>query len=422
MDHKIIENAYGIAKDRYAEFEVNPDEIIKRLKEIPISVHCWQGDDVTGFENPDQGLSDGGIQVTGNYPGRARNFAELTSDYEKVFSLVPGSHRVNLHAIYGDFAEKKRDRNELVPEQFDKWINWARKLGVKLDFNPTLFSHPKASSGFTLSSINPEIRKFWVEHINCCREIASYMGKKQGSPCICNLWIPDGSKDITVSRFKYRELLKSSLDEIYEKTYSDSNLKDAVEGKLFGIGSEYFVVGSHDFYLSYTSQNDNVMLCMDMGHYHPTEDVGDKISSVLQFQDELLLHVSRGVRWDSDHVVIMNDHLMSVAHEIIRSEAISKSYIALDFFDASINRLGAWITGIRSTQKALLRAMLEPTKILRDYEENGELFQRLSLFQEMKNMPWTAIWDYFCLKNDVPVAYEWIEEVEKYEGEILKNR
>ena len=417
----LIQNSYDLAVKKYKEYNVDVEKVLNTLINIPISIHCWQGDDVGGFEKPDARISGGGIQATGNYPGKARSIEELRQDFEKVLSLVPGNHRIALHATYGDFGGKFVDRNEITPEYFQSWIDWAKKVDIKLDFNCTLFSHPKADAGFTLSSKSKDIREFWIEHVKRCREISAEMGKQLGDPCIHNIWIPDGMKDIPVDRAGHRLLLKESLDEILKKSFPESHLIDSLEGKLFGIGSESYVVGSHEFYLSYAITK-NTLLTIDTGHFHPTESVGDKISAILPFVKGLLLHVSRGIRWDSDHVVIVSDDLIQLTEEIVRSRAMDKIRIGLDFFDASINRIGAYVIGIRATQKALLYALLQPLDFLLEYEENGQYFQRLALLEELKTLPFGAIWDYFYIKNNVSLGQDWIKETEKYEQEVLKKR
>lgn len=416
-----IKKVYEIAKKRYEDLGINTENILKRLKEISISIHAWQGDDVSGFERPNAKLSGGGIIATGNYPGKARNIQELQKDLEKALSLIPGSHRVNLHSFHGDFGGKFIERNQYTPEYFQYWIDWAKEKELKLDLNSTLFSHPKADDGFTLSSKSKEIRQFWIEHVCRCREISAEIGKQLKNPCIHNIWIPDGLKDIPVDRMGYRELLKDSLDEILQEKYPPSEMKDTIEGKLFGIGSESFVVGSYDFYLSYAIAN-QVMLTLDTGHFHPTESVGDKISAILPFIPELMLHISRGVRWDSDHVVILSNDLIQLAEEIVRSKAMDRIHLGLDYFDASINRIGAWVIGTRAVQKSLLYALLQPWETLREYEENGQYFQRLAFLEELKTLPFGPVWDYFCLKNNVPVGYSWIKEIEKYENDVLRKR
>ncbi len=421
MNEKKIESAYQLAKEEYDSLGVDVVQVISKLNNISLSLHCWQADDVGGFETPDAGLSGGGIQVTGNYPGKAGNVGELRSDLEKVLSLLPGEHRVNLHAIYGEFGNKRVDRDEIRPDHFQGWINWARANKLKLDFNPTLFSHPKADAGFTLSSKNESVRKFWMEHVKRCREIGGYFGLELDSSCVHNIWIPDGTKDTSVDRYGHRSLLKESLDEIFEYGIPEKYLKDSVESKLFGIGSESFVVGSYDFYLAYAAKN-NKMICLDNGHFHPTESVGDKISSCLQFVNEILLHLTRGVRWDSDHVVTMNDEILLIAQEVVRADALSRVHIGLDFFDASINRVGAYVVGARAALKSFLYALLEPKDILLKYEEEGRNFERLALLEEMKTKPFGAVWNYYCLKNGVIPDEGYISEIKKYEKEVLLKR
>ncbi len=419
--NKEIKEAYDLASKKYENLGINTEKILEHLKEIPISIHAWQGDDVGGFERPNAELTGGGIIATGNYFGKARNIQELKLDLEKALSLIPGNHRINLHSFHGDFGGKFVDRNQYKIEYFHSWIDWADEKEVKLDLNSTLFSHPKADDGFTLSSKVKEIRQFWMEHVCRCREISAEIGRQLKSPCIHNIWIPDGLKDIPIDRKGYRELLKDSLDEILRDKYPSSIMKDSLEGKLFGIGSEAFVVGSNEFYLCYAIANQK-MLTLDTGHFHPTESVGDKISAILPFIPELMLHISRGVRWDSDHVVILSDDLIQLAEEIVKSQAMDKIHIALDYFDASINRISAWVIGTRAVQKSLLYALLQPWDMLREYEENGQYFQRLAFLEELKTLPFGAVWDFFCLKNDVPVGYSWIKEIEKYEMTVLRER
>ena len=418
---KNTEKAYELAAERYAQLGVNTDRAIETMRTIAISLHCWQGDDVGGFERPDATLSGGGIQVTGNYPGKARTVGELRMDIEKVFSLIPGRHRLNLHAIYGEFGGETVDRNKVGPEHFKGWVEWAGSKGLKLDFNATLFSHPRAGSGFTLSSRDDATRKFWVEHVKRCRAIGAFMGKELRSPCIHNLWIPDGSKDLPADRWIHRSLLKDSLDEIYSVEHDPAHLKDALESKLFGVGSEAYVVGSHEFYLAYAISTGK-MVCLDLGHFHPTEFVADKISAVLQFSDELLLHLSRGIGWDSDHVVILNDEVRAVAEEIVRGGALNRVHVALDFFDASINRVGAYVIGARATLKALLIALLEPREMLRQYENEGDNFARLALMEEMKALPFGAVWDYYCLQSGVPNGAAVVKDIHAYERDVLSGQ
>jgi L-rhamnose isomerase len=414
-----VEDAYELARKAYAKLGVDTDQAIEALAKKSLSLQCWQGDDVRGFERPDAILS-GGIMATGNYPGKARTPTELRSDLEEAMRLIPGPHRVNLHASYGEF-KKRVDRDEIEPEQFDDWIEWAKEHKIGLDFNATLFSHPKSDTGFTLSSKKSEIRSFWVEHVNCTRKVAAHIGRELGSSSIHNLWIPDGMKDRCVDKNGYRRLLIDSLDEIYGEKYSADHIIDSVESKLFGLGSESFVVGSHDLYLGYALSR-GLIVCIDMGHYHPTESVGDKISSILQFIPEMMIHVSRGVRWDSDHVPILNDQLREVAEEIVRCDALSRVHIALDYFDASINRVAAWVVGARATQKALLSALLEPLGKLKEMEEVGDYTGRIALLEDVGSLPLGAVWDRFCLDQSVPLDRAWIEEIRGYERRTLSKR
>ncbi len=414
-----IEKAYEAARQRYAELGVDADKATEQLRKTAISIHCWQGDDVGGYESS-EGLSGGGIQATGNYPGRARTADELRADLVKVFSLIPGKHRLNLHAMYAETAGKV-DRNELEPKHFKSWIDWAKEQKIGMDFNQTFFSHPKAESGFTLSSYDKGIRNFWIEHGIACRKIGAEMGKQLGTPCVTNLWIPDGFKDNPVDRKKPRELLKQSLDEIFAEKFGCKHLLDSVESKLFGIGVESCTVGSHEFYLGYAVKN-NLLLCLDAGHFHPTEVISDKISAVLCCLDEILLHVSRSVRWDSDHVVILSDELRAIAEEIVRGDYLERVHIGLDFFDASINRTAAWVIGTRSMLKALLIALLEPTQKLREMEINGDYTWRLAMLEELKTLPFAAVWDYYCLKSGVPVGTQWIDAVKDYEKKVTSLR
>lgn len=418
MKRELIEKAYEIAKERYAAVGVDTESAIDALQKISLSLHCWQADDVRGFENPDGDLT-GGIQATGNYPGRARTIDELREDIKMAASLIPGSHRLNLHASYADFrATGPVDRDELTPEHFESWMQWAAENGMKLDFNSTSFSHPK-SGMLTLANPDEGIRKFWIEHTKRCRAIAEEMGRRQGDPSILNIWIHDGSKDQTVNRLKYRQLLKESLDEIFATEYA--NMKDCIEAKLFGIGAEYYTVGSYDFYLGYGAKNGKIVT-LDTGHFHLTESIADKVSALLLFTPEIMLHVSRPIRWDSDHVVILSDDLLDLAREIIRCKALDRVHIGLDYFDATINRIGAYVIGCRATQKAFMQALLEPSATLQQYEAEGKYFQRLALQEEMKSLPWTAVWDMFCLQNDVPVGEDYIAEIEKYEAEVTSKR
>ncbi len=404
MKRELIEKAYEIAKERYAAVGVDTESAIDALQKISLSLHCWQADDVRGFENPDGDLT-GGIQATGNYPGRARTIDELRDDIKMATSLIPGSHRLNLHASYADFrATGPVDRDELTPEHFESWMQWAAENGMKLDFNSTSFSHPK-SGMLTLANPDEGIRKFWIEHTKRCRAIAEEMGRRQGDPSILNIWIHDGSKDQTVNRLKYRQLLKESLDEIFATEYA--NMKDCIEAKLFGIGAEYYTVGSYDFYLGYGAKNGKIVT-LDTGHFHLTP--------------EIMLHVSRPIRWDSDHVTIMNDDTLDLAKEIIRCDALDRVHIGLDYFDASINRIGAYVIGSRATQKCLMQALLEPLAKLRKYEAGERFFERLALLEEAKNLPWNAVWDMFCLRNDVPVGEDFIADIQRYEAETTSKR
>ncbi len=415
-----IEKAYELAKERYEGLGVDTNAVLDRMNSTQISMHCWQADDVTGFENPD-GVLSGGIQATGNYPGKASTIEQLRQDIEKSMSLLPGNQRLNLHAIYGDFRSGKADRDEIGPEQFESWVSWAKDLDIGMDFNCTLFSHPKADSGFTLSDNNPGIRDFWIEHVKRCREISEFIGKELGTRCVHNIWAPDGTKDITVNRFKHRAHLKDSLDRILKVKHDPAFMADTVEAKLFGIGVEAFTVGSHEFYLGYAIAN-KMMLCLDIGHFHPTEQVSDKLSAVFQFIPELLLHVTRPIRWDSDHVVTLNDEVRALFEEIIWAGKLDNVNIGLDFFDASINRIGAYVTGVRAAQKAIMLALLNPTGKLREYDENGRYFERLALLEEAKSMPFGAVWDYYCLMEDVPAGQDYIAEIQKYEKDVLSSR
>ena len=421
MSRKRITKAYEIAKEKYAELNVDVDSAIEKLSRISLSIHCWQGDDVGGFENPDPNSSRTGIQITGNYPGKARNINELRDDLEKVYSLIPGKHRLNIHAVYGEFGEQSVDRDQIGPEHFRGWIDWAKENGLKIDFNCTCFSHPMANSGFTLSNKNKSVRDFWIKHIKKTRAISAFIGKEQNDPCIHNLWLPDGSKDMPVDRFAHRRLLRESLDDIFKVKYDKREMKDALESKLFGIGSEAFVVGSHEFYLGYAFTREK-MLCLDLGHFHPTELIADKISSIFQFSDELMLHVSRGMRWDSDHVVILNDDVRYLCEELVRSGKIDNVHIGLDFCDATLNRIGGWILGARAILKGLLIAFLEPIEKLKEYEEKGDNFARLALLEESKAMPFGSIWDYYCEKMNVPAERDVISTVHEYESNVTSKR
>jgi L-rhamnose isomerase len=414
---ELIRKSYEIAKERYAFLGVDADAALAKLQEIAISIHCWQADDVTGFENLGN-LGGGGIQATGNYPGKARNVGELRSDIEKVLTLIAGKHRFNLHAIYGEFGDKIIDRDEIEPAHFTGWMQWAKEKGLKLDFNSTSFGHPK-SGDLTLANPDKSIRDFWIEHTMRCRWISEEMGKFQNDPCIMNLWIHDGMKDLTVNRYKYRQILEQSLDKIFATDYK--NMKDCIEAKLFGIALESYTVGSYDFYLGYGAKKQKIVT-LDTGHFHLSESIADKISALLLFTPEIMLHVSRPIRWDSDHVTILNDDVTELAKEIVRADALGRVHIGLDYFDASINRIGAYVIGIRSTQKAFLQALLEPINILREYEANGQYFERLALLEEAKGLPWNAVWDYFCLKNNIAPGEDYIAEVQEYEKEVTSKR
>lgn len=417
MKDALIQQAYAIARERYAAIGIDTDQVLETLQHISLSLHCWQADDVTGFETPDGQLS-GGIQATGNYPGKARNIDELRADILKAASYIPGKHRLNLHEIYGEFGGQFVDRDQVEISHFEGWMQWAEENGMKLDFNSTSFSHPK-SGNLSLSNPDEQIRQFWIEHTRRCRAIAEEMGKRQGDPCIMNIWVHDGSKDITVNRMAYRALLKDSLDQIFATRYT--HMKDCIESKVFGIGLESYTVGSNDFYIGYGVQNQKI-ITLDTGHFHPTESVADKVSSLLLYVPELMLHVSRPVRWDSDHVTIMNDETLDLCKEIVRCNAIDRVHIGLDYFDASINRIGAYVIGSRATQKCLLQALLEPIDTLRRYEANERGFERLALFEEAKSLPWGAVWDMFCMKNNVPVGEEFIPAILEYEKDVLSKR
>ena len=416
MKEEAIKKAYDLAKERYAAIGVDTDKAIEQLEKQQISLHCWQTDDVIGFES-NAGLS-GGIQTTGNYPGRARNIDEVRKDLEFVKTLIAGNHRVNLHEIYGDFGGKFVDRDEVEPKYFESWIQWAKENNFKLDFNSTSFGHPK-SGDLSLANPDPAIREFWIEHTKRCRRIADVMGKAQDDPCIMNIWVHDGSKDITVNRKYYRELLMQSLDEILKEELP--GMKSCVEAKLFGIGLESYTVGSMDFFEGYCASR-KVIYTLDTGHYEPTENISDKVSSLLLYVPELMLHVSRPVRWDSDHVTIMNDQTLDFFKELVRADGLSRAHVGLDYFDASINRIGAYVIGTRATQKCILSALLEPLAKLREYEANGQYFQRLALLEEAKTLPFGAVFDYFNYKNGVPVGEEFIPAIEKYEKDVTSKR
>ncbi|MBD8136867.1 L-rhamnose isomerase [Peribacillus frigoritolerans] len=415
-----IKEQYETAKQAYANWGIDVDAALETLKKVPISIHCWQGDDIGGFEVNKSELS-GGIDITGNYPGKATTPEELRMDLEKALSLIPGKHRVNLHAIYAETNGEAVERDQLEPKHFENWLNWAKENGLGLDFNPTLFSHEKAADGLTLSHPNEEIREFWIDHCIASRKIGEYFGRELGNPCLTNIWIPDGYKDIPSDRLTPRKRLKESLDRIFTAEVDETCNWDAVESKVFGIGSESYVVGSHEFYLGYALKNNKICL-VDTGHYHPTETVSNKISSMLLYSDKLALHVSRPVRWDSDHVVILDDELREIALEIVRNDALNQVIIGLDFFDASINRVAAWTIGTRNMIKALLYALLVPNDHLKELQEKGDFTERLALMEEFKTYPFGAIWDYYCEKMNVPVKERWLTQVKEYERDVLGKR
>ena len=420
MSSKSIEAAYRLASERYSELGVDVDSALARLATIPISLHCWQGDDVAGFENAGGELG-GGLAVTGNYPGKARTPDELRSDVDKAFSLLPGKHRFNLHAIYGESTSRPAERDRLEPAHFRGWIDWAKERHIGLDFNPTCFSHPKAADGFTLAHPDAAIRRFWIDHCISCRRIGATIGRELGTPCVTNIWIPDGFKDTPVDRRGPRERLLQSLDEVLAESIDPALEIDAVEGKLFGLGVESYTVGSHELYLGYAVKK-QLVLCLDAGHFHPTETLADKISSLMMFLPGILLHASRGVRWDSDHVVILSDDLEALAQELVRGDYLGRAHLALDFFDASIHRVAAWVVGARALLKALLLALVEPIAQLRRFEREGSLTARLALLEEAKTLPFGAVWDYYCLRHDVPVGMDWMDDVERYDAEVTRRR
>jgi L-rhamnose isomerase len=417
---KLIESAYDAARSRYREAGVDTDAALTRLAAVPISLHCWQGDDVEGFEKFGTGLG-GGLAATGNYPGKARTPDDLRGDASQALALIPGRHRFNLHASYGEFVGKRVDRDQIGPEHYAGWIDWAKDAGIGLDFNPTYFSHPKAEQNFTLSHPDNAIRNFWIAHGVACRRVGAAMGKALGTPCVTNVWIPDGMKDTPIDRVGPRERLTESLDAVFKEPISPTLNLDAVEGKLFGIGCESYTVGSHEYYFGYALSRKK-LLTLDTGHYHPTETVTDKISSVLMFLPEILLHVSRGVRWDSDHVVVLNDDLEALSQELVRGNFLQRTHIGLDFFDASINRVAAWTIGARNMIKSLLKALLEPADTLRALEQTGDYTSRLAMLEEQKTMPFGAVWEYHCERSNVPVGSAWVAEVKRYEREVLALR
>jgi L-rhamnose isomerase len=415
-----IESAYTLARERYAAIGVDTAAALAALARVPVSLHCWQGDDVVGFESTGESLG-GGLAATGNYPGRARTADELRADAALALSLIPGRHRFNLHASYGEFGGRRVDRDAIEPAHFTGWISWARDLGIGLDFNHTFFSHPKAADGFTLSHRDPAIREFWIAHGKACRRIAAAMGRALGTPAVTNLWVPDGMKDTPADRVGPRERLTASLDAIFADVYDPSLTLDGVEGKLFGLGCESFTVGSHEFYFGYALTR-KLLYTLDTGHYHPTETITDKISAVLAYVPGILLHVSRGVRWDSDHVVTFSDDLEALAQELVRGQFLPRTHLGLDFFDASINRVAAWVIGTRNLLKALLKAFLEPTTRLKDAEDAGDYTARLALQEELHTMPFGAVWEYYCLSAGVPPGESWLAEVRRYEREVLALR
>lgn len=416
---KLIEQAFELAKQRYAEVGVDVEQAMATLDTVPVSMHCWQGDDVRGFENP-QGALTGGIQATGSYPGRARNATELRADLEKALSLIPGPKRLNLHAIYLE-SETPVDRDAIEPRHFANWVAWAKEHGLGLDFNPSCFSHPLSADGFTLSHADPAIRQFWIDHCTASRRISAWFGEQLGTPSVMNIWVPDGMKDLTVDRFAPRQRLMTALDEVIGEKLDPQHHIDAVESKLFGIGAESYTVGSGEFYMGYACSRQTA-LTLDAGHFHPTEVISDKISTVMLYVPRLLLHVSRPVRWDSDHVVLLDDETQAIASEIVRHRLLDKVHIGLDFFDASINRIAAWVIGTRNAKKALLRALLEPIERLRAAENAGDYTERLTLLEEQKSLPWQAVWEAWCLRHDVPADAGWLSDVRHYEQQIQNQR
>ncbi|KHT17621.1 L-rhamnose isomerase [Pectobacterium brasiliense] len=414
-----IETAWQLAKARYASMNIDVEAVLEQLDQIPVSMHCWQGDDVAGFENTGGPLT-GGIQATGNYPGKASTPDELRADLEQAFALIPGPKRLNLHAIYLESAQPVA-RNEIAPEHFSTWVEWAKRHQLGLDFNPTCFSHPLSADGFTLSHPDEKVRRFWIEHCQASRRISAYFGRELGTPSVMNIWVPDGMKDLTIDRLAFRQRLLSALDEVIAEPLDQAHHIDAVESKLFGIGAESFTVGSSEFCLGYAASR-GTALCLDAGHFHPTEVISDKISSAILYVPRLLLHVSRPVRWDSDHVVLLDDETQAIAHEIVRHKLLNRVHIGLDFFDASINRIAAWVIGTRNMKKALLRALLEPTETLRALEQNGDYTARLALLEEQKSLPWQAVWEHYCQRHDVIPGSEWLQQVRQYEETILTQR
>ncbi len=420
MDNDSVEKRYGEAREKLAEIVVNVDEALQKLEAYQLSIHCWQGDDLRGFEKSNSELTGSGLQVTGNYPGRPRNVEELRQDLEEALSLIPGRHRLNLHSIYGEF-DGYVERNEYEPGHFRGWLDWAKARDLKLDFNATCFAHPRAASGLTLSHPKKEVRKFWVEHVKACRKITAFFGRELKTYSIHNLWIPDGLKDWPSNRWLYRRLLFESLEEIFETEYSQTQLKDSLESKLFGLGSEAYVVGSHEFYLTYALKKGK-MVCLDLGHFHPTESIADKISAIMTGGGELLLHLSRGVRWDSDHVVLLNDELETLSEEIVTVPSPDRIHLALDYFDASMNRVGAWALGARAVIRSLLRALLLPKKHLEEAEIKGDNLGKLYWRQYARDLPFGAVWDYYCLTHQAPLENQWLEKIKEYEEAVLCKR
>ena len=420
LNSRQLETAYSLARERYAALGVDTDQVLVALGQISLSLHCWQGDDVAGFESPDAALT-GGIAATGHYPGKARNAAELRRDLDLAYRLLPGKHRLNLHAIYAETGSQRVERNALQPEHFRAWIDWAKANGHALDFNPTCFSHPLSDSGLTLASYDKGIRQFWVEHCIACRQIGERFGRELGTPCMTNIWIPDGFKDTPVDRQTPRRLLTESLDQILAVPVDPRYNLDALESKLFGLGSESYVVGSHEFYLGYAIAK-NIWLCLDSGHFHPTEVISDKLSAVLMYVSGVVLHISRAVRWDSDHVVTLSDEVQAIMREVIHSGSLERVRIGTDYFDASINRIAAWVVGARNVLRAALLALLEPIDTLRRLEMSADYTARLALLEELKGLPWAAVWDYFCLQQNVPIGFQYLDEIKAYEIQELSKR
>jgi L-rhamnose isomerase len=417
---KDLEQAYAVAKERYAAMGVDVEDALARLAKIPLSLHCWQGDDNTGFENLGVAMG-GGLAITGNYPGKARTPEELRADYDLALSLSPGTHRVNLHSMYAETGGRKVERNQFQPEHYRAWIDWAKQKGLGIDFNPTCYGHPKAADGLTLAHPDAGIRRFWIEHCIACRKVGEAIGRALGKTCVTNVWIPDGYKDVTIDRKSPRERLAAALDEVFAAPIDPALNLDSVEPKLFGIGSETYVVGSFEFYLGYAITRKKLM-CLDMGHFHPTETIADKISAIMLYVDRMLLHVSRGIRWDSDHVVILTDDLRATAEELVRGDYLGRVHIGLDYFDASIHRVAAWVIGMRAMTKALLAALVEPAGRLRQLEDNGDFTSRLALVEEVKTLPLGALWNYYCLTRNVPVGMAWMESVKDYERKVTSKR